>query len=295
MTTTGSRGLAIAYIDGGKIRYTQAYAVRNAEGDPLTPDTVMYGASLTKAVVAYATLQLVDQHRLGLDQPIAIDLEKPLPTYGPDPVFPNKYGPYKDLAGDDRWKLITPRMCLTHSTGFANFAHLEPDRKLRMHSDPGKHYSYSGEGFILLQFAIEHGRAFQGLNIDLGEITQKLFNDLGMQRTSLVWTPTFATNVVDGFDDTGKSHPHDKRSKVRAAGSMDTTISDFAKFAVALVHGTGLSAASRLEMIRPQLHIDTAHQFPTFFAGARPTTATERPFGGSRCRHVRWSGRPWFL
>jgi hypothetical protein len=34
-----------------------------------------------------------------------------------DQVFPDKYGPYKDLAVDSRWEKITPPMCLTHSTG----------------------------------------------------------------------------------------------------------------------------------------------------------------------------------
>jgi hypothetical protein len=47
-------------------------------------------------------------------------------------------------------------------------------------------------------------------------------------------------------------------------GSMDTTISDLPKFAAALVSGDGLTAASRAEMTKPQLHITTAHQFPTF-------------------------------
>jgi hypothetical protein len=45
---------------------------------------------------------------------------------------------------------------------------------------------------------------------------------------------------------------------------MNTTISDFSKFAAALVRGDGLSAASRAEMTRPYLHIATAHQFPLF-------------------------------
>jgi hypothetical protein len=44
---------------------------------------------------------------------------------------------------------------------------------------------------------------------------------------------------------------------------MDTTISDLAKFVAALARGEGLSAASRAEMTKPQLHITTAHQFPT--------------------------------
>ena len=45
---------------------------------------------------------------------------------------------------------------------------------------------------------------------------------------------------------------------------MNTTISDLSKFAAALVRGDGLSAASRAEMTKPQLHITTAHQFPVF-------------------------------
>ncbi len=53
MTRTHANGLAIAVIDHGKVGYVQAYGIRNAKGDPLTTDTVMYGASLTKMVFAY--------------------------------------------------------------------------------------------------------------------------------------------------------------------------------------------------------------------------------------------------
>jgi hypothetical protein len=42
-------------------------------------------------------------------------------------------------------------MALTHSTGFHNFWFIEPDQKLRIHFDPGSRYSYSGEGFSLLE------------------------------------------------------------------------------------------------------------------------------------------------
>lgn len=264
MAKTHANGLAVALIDGGRVQYVQAYGIRNAQKAPLTADTVMYGASLTKAVFAYTVLQLVDQDRIKLDTPIADDLDNPLPSYGPDPVFPDKYGPYKDLAGDPRWRKITPRMALTHSTGFANFAFIEPDRKLRIHFEPGTRYSYSGEGLILLQFAIEHGKTSQGLGLDVGDLTQANFNELGMTRTSLAWRPDFASNLADGWNDKGEPQPHDQRSKVRAAGSMDTTISDFARFAAALVRGDGLSAAARAEMVKPQLKITTAHQFPNF-------------------------------
>src|SRR6185295_10701637 len=231
-------------IDRGKVDYVRAYGVRNAKGDPLTTDTVMYGASLTKTVFAYTVMQLVDQRKLSLDTPLKDLIDKPLPSYGPDPVFPDKYGPYKDLAGDSRWEKITPRMILTHSTGFSNFWFIEPDQKLRIHFEPGARYSYSGEGFILLQFVIEHGRKAQGLGLDVGDLTKATFDRLRMTRTQLVWRGDFAANLADGWNDQGQPQEHDQRSKVRAAGSMDTTISDLPKLIAALVRGDGLSTAS---------------------------------------------------
>jgi len=264
MTNTRANGMAVAVIDHGKVGYVQSYGTRNAKGDPLATDTVMYGASLTKTVFAYTVMQLVDLGKLKLDTAIEADLDKPLPSYGPDPVFPDKYGPYKDLAGDPRWEKITPRMCLTHSTGFSNFWFIEPDHKLHIHFEPGTHFSYSGEGFILLQFVIEHGRKAQGLGLDVGDLTKANFDRLGMTRTSLVWHNGQDPNVADGWNDQGQPQAHEKRSKVRVSGSMNTTISDLAKFTAALVRGDGLSPASRAEITRPVLHIPTAGQFPLF-------------------------------
>jgi hypothetical protein len=85
-----------------------------------------------------------------------------------------------------------------------------------------------------------------------------------MPRTSLEWRRDFRPNLVDGFNDRGEAVPHDERSKVRVAGSMDTTIADLARFVAALTRHEGLSAAAYAEMLKPQLHIGTAHQFPTF-------------------------------
>ena len=266
MARTHAQGLAVAVIDHGQVGSVGAWGIRDAKGDPLTTDTVMYGASLTKTVFAYTVMQLVDQGKLKLDTPLKDDLDRPLPGYPPDAAFPDKYGPYKDLAEDPRWQKITPRMCLMHATGFHNFWFIEPDQKLRIHFDPGTRYSYSGEGFILLQFVIEHGRAAQGLGLDIGDLAKASFDRLGMTRTSLVWRNGQDPNVADGWNDKGEPKPHDKRSKPRAAGSMNTTISDLSKFAAALVRGDGLGAASRAEMTKPGLHIGTAHQFPPFTA-----------------------------
>ncbi|MFK9743577.1 serine hydrolase, partial [Escherichia coli] len=94
--------------------------------------TVMYGASLTKAIVGYLAAQLAGEKRLDIDRPIAALLPQPLPSYGNI----DAYGHWGDLEDDPRWRLITPRMTLTHPTGFANFAFLEPDRRLHIHFAP---------------------------------------------------------------------------------------------------------------------------------------------------------------
>ena len=264
MTATAAHGMAIAVIDDGRVAYVQAYGTRNAKGDPLQTDTVMYGASITKTVMAYTALTLVDQGKLDLDAPLANYLERPLIAYGEGEAHLAKYGPYRDLAGDKRWRTITARMALTHSTGFDNFWFVEPNQKLRIHFDPGSRYSYSGEGFSLLQFAIEQGAKSKGLGLDVKELTDRIFVRLGMTRTSLRWRSDFRPNLADGWNDKGEPQEHDERSNVRVAGSMDTTISDLAKFIAALVRGDGLSSGARAEMVKPSLHIGTAHQFPNF-------------------------------
>jgi CubicO group peptidase (beta-lactamase class C family) len=263
MTATGARGLAIAVIDEGRVQQVRSYGHRNERGDPLQTDTIMYGASLTKAVFGYTVMRLVDEGVLDLDRPIAQYLDKPLPDY-PDE---DKYAPWSNLAGDERWRRLTPRMLLTHSAGFANFAFLEPDGKLRIHFEPGTRYAYSGEGLILMQFVLE-----RGLGIDLGEtVQQRVFDEFAMRNTSLRWRPDFAHNLADGWRADGSIEPHDERSTVRAAGSMDTTIADMANFAAALVRGDGLSERSRAELVKPQLPITTASQFPTLQTELPPT------------------------
>jgi hypothetical protein len=91
-----------------------------------------------------------------------------------------------------------------------------------------------------------------------------------MANTSMTWRTDFAKNLADGWTEDGSVEPHDERGRVRAAGSMDTSIADLARFAAALVRGDGLKRASRAEMVRAQLPITTASQFPTIQPEAPP-------------------------
>ena len=258
MAREGVQGLALAVIDRGQVLSVRTYGQRSVErGLPLTPRTVMYGASLTKAAFAYMLLQLVDENRLDLDASIATLLPQPLPAYA------TRADDYTDLAGDERWRRLTPRILLTHASGFANFRWIEPDRKLRFHADPGTRYGYSGEGFYILQLVLE-----QGLGLDTEqEMQRRVFDRFGMRNTSMRWRADFAHDLADGYTLEGKLLPHDERSRASAAGSMDTTIEDQARLWAGVMRGEGLSAASRAMMVQAQLPITSQHQFPTLAAG----------------------------
>lgn len=260
MASEDVKGMAIAVIDDGQVVHVAAYGHRNVERDlPLTNDTIMYGASITKAAFAYMVMQLVDEGRIDLDRSIAEYLPRPLP----------EYEEYNDLAGDERWRQLTARNILNHSTGFANFRWLEPDEKLRFHWAPGERYGYSGEGIWVLQFVLQ-----EGLGLDVGaEMQRRVFDRFGMTNTSMMWRPDFANNLADGYALDGTFEPHDERSRVAAAGSMDTSIADQARLWAGVMRGDGLSAASRAEMVRGTLPIPFAHQFPSLATETDPRGA----------------------
>ncbi len=204
-------GLAVALIEEGQPVFIRTYGLANVEKkQPIEKDTILYGASLTKLAFAYTVMQLVDEKVVDLDRSVAKDLPKPLPDYEK----------YADLAGDERWRKLTPRILLDHTTGFPNFRFLNANGKLDFKFEPGTRYAYSGEGYNLLQFVLE-----AGLGLDVGkEMQRRVFDRFGMKHTSMTWREDFSPNVADGYNEHGKMERHDHRGAIRAAGSMDTTI-----------------------------------------------------------------------
>ncbi|KQV56268.1 MULTISPECIES: serine hydrolase [unclassified Caulobacter] len=252
-------GVAMAVIDHGKVAHVVAKGVRNEKGDPLTPDTIMYAASITKATFAYYVLMLVDDGKVDLDKSIAEYLPKPLPDY------PR----YADLAVDERWKTITLRRLLTHSSGLADQRFYDPENRFRFNLEPGSRYAYSNEGVNLAQFVIE-----QSLGLKVGdEMDRRLFKPLGMTRSSMIWRDDFKANLADGQHADGKWETHDDRSSVKAAGSLDTTISDMAKLAAAMVSGWRLSTKARAELDKGSFPIVSQSQFPPFLIKDNPDNA----------------------
>ena len=243
-------GLALALIHDGKVAYRKAFGLRDVAARlPLTTETVMYGASLTKATFAYYVMQLVDEGKLDLDRPIASYLPNPLP----------EYRRYADLSKDERWRRLTFRMLMSHTTGFPNFRWIEPDKRLRFHRDPGTRYGYSGEGILLAQFVLE-----EGLRLDVGaEMQRRIFSPLGMKRSAMTWRDDFAANLAQDYTFEGQPYRHKRWEETGTAGSLDTTLDDWSAFLAAVVRGQGLSPKAKGEMIGRHVEIDSETQFPT--------------------------------
>lgn len=254
-------GLQVAVVDGRRTAWSYAHGVR-ARGDgagsaPVGPDlpmqrtTTTWAASITKAVVATYVMQLVEQGRFSLDEPVARQLPAPLESY---PAYREKA---TLLVRDTLWPRVTPRMLLSHTSGLANFATLEPDGKMRLHDTPGTRYRYSGEGINLVGFLVE-----QRLGAPLDSLVRTaLFEPLGMTRTSLVWRPEFRDDVADRFGADGRFLSTTRRGPARAAGSMTSSAEDLATFAIALMDGRLLRRATRDAMFAPQVRVTASTQF----------------------------------
>ena len=248
-------GAGVALFHDGNIVYAKAYGFRDTEKKlPLTPDSVMTSASLSKAAFATVVMQMVQAGTLNLDKPIHQYLPRPLPDY------PR----YADLQGDERYKKITLRMLLSHSAGFANWRWFEPDHKLKIHFEPGTQYAYSGEGIDLAQFVVETVAA----KSDTAIMSEHLFTPVQMSRTSMVWEPRFDSDFANGYDEYGRSLGPERRSKPDAAGSMQTTLRDYANFLSAVMRRKFLSPQTTSEMFSPQIGIHPLHQFPTLARGS---------------------------
>jgi CubicO group peptidase (beta-lactamase class C family) len=96
-------GAGVALFHRGEIVYLKAYGLRDTEKKlPLTTDSVMTAASLTKSAFATVVMRLVQRGALNLDTPIEQYLGKPV----------GDFASYADLKGDPRTAKLTLRILL---------------------------------------------------------------------------------------------------------------------------------------------------------------------------------------
>jgi CubicO group peptidase (beta-lactamase class C family) len=158
-------------------------------------------------------------------------------------------------------------MLLDHTSGFPNWRRFTDDHKLTINFQPGSRFAYSGEGIALAQLVVETvtGKPLNTL------MKETIYQPLGMARTSMVWEDRFEDNFANGYNEQSKSLGPERRKKGNAAGSMQTTLNDYARFVQAVLGGAILDGKDREQMLSPQIQIRSKHEFPSL----APETTTE--------------------
>ena len=255
MKAANVQGLAISVFNNKEPVYKKTFGYKRMDTkEPIKMNTNIYGASLSKPVFAVLVMKLAEEG--------FIDLDKPLQDYLPKPIF--EYTPvkkwhdnYSDLKNDSLYKKITARMCLDHTTGFANWRWFEPDQKLRVNFMPGSRYNYSGEGLVYLQVVLEHllGKSLEEL------MKEKIFTPLGMTMSSYTWQPRFENDYCVGHKSNGELYEKDKDNDARSASTLETTLEDLTIFTTAVLKNKVLKPSTTKEMFSPQIKIRSIQQF----------------------------------
>ncbi len=225
--------LGLGIIEEGKLTAVKVYG--NLKTDVTAPyNTIFKVASLTKPVFALLTLKLIDSGQLGLDEPLY--------KYWTDP----------DIKNDKRHKKLTPRLILSHQTGFPNWRYSTKSKKLHFQFEPGAKFQYSGEGFEYLRKAVE-----AKLKKTVEELAQELiFQPAKMTDTRFWWDKTMdESRYAQNFDKKGVMHSTHKYYEANAAANLLTTVEDYGNFLTYVINGAELSENLFKEMVKHQVKL----------------------------------------
>lgn len=225
-------GMALAIIDGGKVVWRGGFGSPDSKSGRVSADrTVFEAASLSKPVIAYAALKLVDAGQLDLNRPLV------------------NYTPYPDFLGDTRGDSVTAKMVLSHTSGLQN-ERIGSD-SLRFSFTPGTRFQYSGEGYVFLGKAIE---AITGHTL-ADAMKSLVFDPLAMTRSSFVWETRFDDDAATGHGRFGDPRKRTRPRAARAPSSLQTTAADYARFLLAIEDGTGLRPETSRLMQTPAVEV----------------------------------------
>lgn len=188
--------LSFVHTRDGKLYETHGLAEKGVGGkwmsgvDPM--DLVFRIGSITKPIVSATILSLVDAGIVKLDDPI-IKYFDPSNSEGGRDVLAGERTTLLDanqmifhVSNDKRWKDITVRMLLDHSSGL-HIYHYD------ITSDPGAKYSYSNTGYALLKYVINADAKGKGW---FSVVKRRILDPLGMNKT---YDQTFSGEMVRGY------------------------------------------------------------------------------------------------
>lgn len=244
-------GLALAIIKDGELVKSKGYGLANLEtGARVTPQTRFEIGSLTKQFTAFTLMTLVEEGKIGLDDPLR--------KYFPD--------------APARWDAITIRHALRHMSGIRNHVAIPgwmgvfktdlgyattPDRatlqklfyELPSEFAPGESWAYDNTGYILIGWIIEDAGGAPLFDL----MQARIFNPLGMSATGPSDQRAVLAERADGYEWVGdhfENRPALPSAVAHGAGALVSTIEDLAKWERALSARAILSPESYAEIER---------------------------------------------
>jgi D-alanyl-D-alanine carboxypeptidase len=245
-------------VPGRPLVLTAAGTGLRTGGPPVTVDAQFRVASITKLFVATVVLQLAQEGRLRLDDPLARYL----------PSFPG--------AGH-----ITLRQLLNHTSGVPDFEMADhfgegllADRQRHWRTDeilalvthvkpdfpPGTRYQYSNTGYVLLGEVIG---AVTG-STWAAEVRRRIIDPLHLRHTHIAGAEPVPGGVLPGYFDTDNDGDEENIETGRpwpsmetaegSAGAIVSTAADLATFGAALFRGRLLSPHSLQQMLAEGPH-----------------------------------------
>ena len=223
-------------IRDGELVWTRNYG-EQAPGVPAASATMFNVASVTKTVTAELAVRLVARGIISLDESMS--------AHWIDP----------DLIDDPRHNQLTPRLTLTHRTGFPNWRYMDPEFRLRFIVEPGTRFGYSGEGMDYLARFLESktGESFDDL------VAEHVFEPMGLRSISITRQDWVIARLALPVDETGARHAPFCSSadgqyclgegEWSAADELTTTVADYARFMIGVMDGHGIDETMQAERL----------------------------------------------
>jgi CubicO group peptidase (beta-lactamase class C family) len=214
-------GAAVVVAQRGEVVYAKAHGLASVELDVAnTLRTRLRLASVTKSFTALAVLQLVEQGRLGLDDPLA------------------KYVP--DFRGGDR---ISLRHLLSHTSGIPDFVGFDEAKSRPQEFAPGERLNYSNTGYVALGrvLAAVTGKSYEE------HLRAAIFEPLGLTDTGCDRREAVLKHRAAGylFAPELVNAAYSDTSADPAAGGLYSTAEDMLRWAQALQSGRIVAASTR--------------------------------------------------
>jgi len=243
----GAPGISVAVAVNDRLVWSTGFGLADVENRvPATGETVYRIASISKTMTATAVMQLVEQGRVSLEDPI----QKYVPS------FPDKGG-----------LTITLRHLLTHTSGIRHYKAGEMENliafdsiadAIRIFKDdpllftPGTKYSYSTYGFNLLAGVVE---AASGLRFG-AYLQEHVWTPAGMRATRLEHPEEIVPHRARQYVKAGgrfrvANAPYADLSIKWAGGGIISTVEDLIRFHVALDEGRLLRPETLEQMYTP--------------------------------------------